>query len=114
MLFCDILEFTVKSSYVGGTGQVSDDELQYDPAMAGTWPLNDSPTAQENINADKSVPPKNKEDDEIYDPESANFSPEDEPSSSQSPSNLSMSEKMARTTSALLITTFTRSLMMRT
>ena len=75
---------------------MSDDEMQYDPAMAGTWPLNDSPTAQENINADKSVPQKNKEDDEIYDPESANFSPEDEPSSSQSPSNVSMSEKMAR------------------
>merc|ERR1719322_630554 len=70
--------------------------MQYDPAMAGTWPLNDSPTSQENINADKSVLQKNKEEDEIYDPESANFSPEDEPSSSQSPSNLSMSEKMAR------------------
>ena len=74
---------------------MSDEEIQYDPAMAGTWPLSDSPSAQESNNAGESLP-ENDRGDEIYDPESANFSPENEQSSSQTLSDLSLSAKMAK------------------
>ena len=84
-----------KSSYVEGADQVSDDDIQYDPATAGTWPLNDSPSISEKDTA-LSDEQKAINNDEIYDPESASFSPEDDVSTPYSRDrNLSIAAKMA-------------------
>ena len=84
-----------KSSYVEGADQVSDDDIQYDPATAGTWPLNDSPSISEKDTA-LSDEQKAINNDEIYDPESASFSPEDDVSTPYSQDrNLSITAKMA-------------------
>merc|ERR1711890_177835 len=87
---------SVKSSYVEGADQVSDDEIEYDPAMAGSWPLNDSPSSLEKDNCLVGTEAA-KHSDEIYDPESAKFSPEDDSSSQPSTErNLSITAKMVR------------------
>ena len=90
---------TIKSSYVEDADQVSDDEIVYDPAMAGTWPLNDSPTNVTKDNALHEMKADKNDDDEIYDPESAKFSPDGDASISSPPlldSNLSITAKMAQ------------------
>ena len=55
---------------VEGADQVSDDEIPYDPAMAGTLSIGDSPS----ISGKRTKPHstrKSHDEDEIYDPESA-------------------------------------------
>ena len=65
--------------------------------MAGTWPLNDSPASQEKNNVTEYSKELVNAEEEIYDPESANFSPEEEQTTSSiNDPKLSMSAKMAR------------------
>ena len=88
---------SVKSSYVEGADQVSDDEIEYDPATAGSWPLNDSPSSLEKDNCLVGTEAAKHDSDEIYDPESAKFSPEDDSSSQPATDrNLSITAKMVR------------------
>ena len=70
--------------------------MQYDPATAGCWPLNDSPSLEKGASLDGTQAAKH-DSEEIYDPESAKFSPEDDSSSQPATDrNLSITAKMVQ------------------
>ena len=94
-LFPKVIPFF--SFCVEGADQVSDEEIQYDPASAGTLPLENIPLMlQKEARSKHGTKPENDEN-EIYDPESARFSPEeDTPSPPSHEHKLSITAKMEK------------------